>query len=487
MSKKIIKIPCGDLFIKIFQDKVYLVGGYIRDTFLKRNSNSTPDLLVLNHDYDQIVAKLTPFGKVNTVGRSFAIVKFVRNDQEFDIAIPRRDILKDPQRKDHKNFIIQSDPSVSLPEDLKRRDFTINSIAQNLLSGEIIDPFNGLTDLRKKIIRMTNPDSFSQDPLRVLRAARFAAQLNFKIENEIYEQAKKISLLELSPERICEELFKILLHSPSPARGILEFLKLGVLNQLFKDLYQTALTIQDSFFHPEHDWQGHHTVFAHTLIALDISKKLCSLYAEHFPCEEKKLALMLATLLHDIGKTITTEWEYKNRRLTVVSTFHDSKGVQLAEKILQFLKIETRRHYPLKEVILKLIQNHHRIYELFRRRQEISYKAFTRLIRDTLQEDILLLLLDFADRRSRQPRPLSFKKLDQPALWYLQEKERLKINQKTLQPIIQGRDLIPLGISPSPLMGRYLKQLYELQLEGKFATKKEGLKVFVEEIKNKKG
>lgn len=483
MKKRPLDFPLKDFFINVFKDKIYLVGGTIRDYLLydKIAENRDIDLVVIDHTYEEIEKKLGKYGKTNTVGKSFAVVKFSKDNQTFDISVPRKDIKKDPNTHGHKNFIIEYGPHIKLEEDLKRRDFTCNSIAMRLIDDEILDPFNGSGCIKKKRIRMTGPKTFSDDPLRVLRAARFASVHRFSIDKQVYMNSKGVKLSELSKERITEELFRLLLESETPSIGLNEYFKLTVLEKLFPSLYRLTLTIQDSLFHPEKDEFGHHTVWGHTLIAIDIAKKLCVQFELD---EEQTLVLLLAVLFHDVGKAETTKWEFKRGRMTITSMFHDSRGVEITGQILTELKIETRKNFPLKQTILNLIKYHHRIYDLYRNREEIGFKAIARLVKDLEDQDFLLLLMDFADRRSREPDPLNFAELDEIVKWYLEQKEEYNINKETIQPIIMGRDLLKLGIEPGVRMGEYLNQLYEWQLDGQFDTKEEGLKLF-ERIKKK--
>ncbi|MGE5344274.1 MAG: CCA tRNA nucleotidyltransferase [Candidatus Omnitrophota bacterium] len=468
--------PLMDLFVSIFNEKVYLVGGTIRDYLLYNAIDETGDidLIVVDHTYEEIEARLKPYGKTNTVGKSFAVVKFTRDARTFDISVPRRDRKKDPSSHDHKNFIIEYGPHIRLDEDLGRRDFTCNSVAMRLIDREIIDPFNGIDAIRNKKIVMTGPETFVDDPLRILRAARFASVHRFAVDEEIYVCSKDVPLSELSKERVVDELFRLLLESDRPSVGLHEYFKLAVLEKLFPQLYALTLTIQDAIFHPEKDEYGHHTVWHHTLMAIDVAKKLCARYA---PDDERSLALLLGVLLHDVGKAVTTKWEFKKGRMTITSIYHDSKGVEIADLLLTELKIETRKNFPLRETVLNLVRNHHRIYELYRSRDEIGFKAISRLVKDVGDEDVLLLLLDFSDRQSREPDPLAFEQLDEIAEWYLKKKEEFHIDKETIQPLVLGRDLIPLGITPGVQMGVYLKMLYEKQLDGEFSTKEDGLTI----------
>jgi tRNA nucleotidyltransferase/poly(A) polymerase len=477
MKRLQIRFPGKDFFISVFHDDVYVVGGTVRDHILYKKiaRDQDIDLLVTGMGYDEIAARLEAFGKTDTVGKSFAVIKFTRAGRTFDIAVPRRDRKKDGAAHGHKNFDVQSGPQVTLEEDLGRRDFTCNSIAVRLKDGRVVDPHQGLLAIARRRMAMTSPASFSDDPLRVLRAARFASVHGFAVDKAIYAKARKVPLGELSAERVAEELFRLLLESPRPAAGLQEYFRLTVLEKLFPELNSLALTIQDAYFHPERDEQGHHSVWAHTLITVDIAGKL----SVQFHLDEvRRLALLLAALLHDCGKPATTAWEYKRGRMTVTSAFHDSRGGKLAEAVLDRLRVDTRQGFPLKKVILKLVQQHHRIFELYRNREEITFRAVARAVKDMDGEDLLLLLLDFADRRSRQARPLAFRKLDEIALWFIARKKEYAISRDTIRPLILGRDLIALGVAPGREMGAHLKKLYELQLDGAFHTRAQGLKLF---------
>lgn len=486
MKRLRIDFPQKDFFVSVFGAAVYVVGGTVRDRILykKAGADQDVDLLVTGLGYDELAARLRGLGKTDTVGKSFAVIKFTRAGRTFDIAVPRRDRRKDGEAHGHKNFEVQSGPEVTLEEDLGRRDFTCNSIAVRLKDGVVVDPHDGLGAIAARRIVMTSPASFSDDPLRVLRAARFASVHGFAVDKAIYAKARRVPLNELSAERVADELCRLLLESPRPALGLREYFRLTVLDQLFPELAALALTIQDALFHPERDEQGHHSVWAHTLITVDIAARLAR---NEGLDEPRALALLLAALLHDCGKAATTSWEYKRGRMTVTSAFHDSRGVKLADGVLARLRIESRQGFALRKVVLKLIQQHHRIFELYRNRGEITFRAVARAVKDMDGEDRLLLLLDFADRRSRAARPLAFRKLDAIAAWFAGRKEEYRISQETIRPLVLGRDLLALGVPAGRQMGVLLKRLYDRQLDGAFRTREQGLALFRREHGEKGG
>jgi tRNA nucleotidyltransferase (CCA-adding enzyme) len=469
--------PLKDFFVDVFKEQVFLVGGTIRDSLLYGGADELRDidLVVTGHTYKEIEKKLKPFGKTNTVGKSFAVVKFTKDGKTFDISVPRKDVKRDENSHSHKNFIVEYGPHIPLEEDLKRRDFTCNSIALRLIDNEMIDPFNGIKAVQDKNIIMTGPETFFDDPLRILRCARFASVHRFTVDKDIYLDSKKIRLDGLSSERVVEELFRLLLESEQPSLGLNEFFKLSVIEKLFPELSALTLTIQDAVFHPETDEYGHHTVWIHTLLTVDVAKKLSRKFSLS---DEETLALLLAALLHDLGKATTTKWEFKRGRMTITSIYHDTRGVVIAERFLANLKIETRKNFPIKDVALKLIRNHHRVYDLYRNRNNVGFKAISRLVRDLDGREFLLILLDFADRHSREPQPLDFSDLDEISQWLLARKQELNVNRESIRPLVMGRDLLKIGVYPGEKMGIYLNKLYELQLDGVFGTTEEGLKYF---------
>jgi putative nucleotidyltransferase with HDIG domain len=458
-----------NLFIDLFGRDVYAVGGYVRD-HIRGDPSEDVDILITHHTVDEIIEKLESHGKVDVVGKSFGVIKFTVEGKTYDIALPRKDRPKRVKIRKHKDFIISADPNMPLEKDLERRDFGCNSIAVRLSDGKIFDPFKGQNDIAEKVIKLTNPQAFPDDPLRVLRAARFASVLDFSVDPKIYEIAKNIDLSGISEERIKEELFKIMLLSTQPSSGFDELFKLGALHQLFPELHRLTLCIQDSVFHPEKDIFGHHTVWAHTLITVDQAKRL----AEQFRLDEQKsLTLLLAALFHDVGKPDTTQWEFKRGRMVITSNGHDIASAKISKRILGRLKIFSWNNFSLRRMIPSLIKCHHRTSELWQNRDVVTKKAFNRLAADVDGEIELLVYLDAADRAGRKKKPVQ--SLDREGRWLLKKFEELNVSKETIQPLIMGRDLIKMGVSPGPLMGKYLKKLYHMQLDNEFDTKEKGL------------
>jgi tRNA nucleotidyltransferase (CCA-adding enzyme) len=459
-----------DLFIKLFGNDIYAVGGYVRDV-LRRVPHKEVDLIITRHPLAEIIKKLSTHGRVGLVGKSFGIIKFTREGKTYDVALPRIDAPKGEGTRSHKDIVVAADPDLPLEKDLERRDFRCNSMAARLSDGKIIDPFQGRKDIAAKILRVTSPRSFPEDPLRVLRAARFASVLHYAVDPAIYGLSKDLDLKGLSVERVTEELFKILLGSGRPSIGLEELFRLGALRQLFPELYKLTLSIQDAKFHPEKDSHGHHTVWPHTKLTVDQAAVLARLAGFG---ETKSLCLLLAALYHDVGKPVTAEWEHKHGRMVITNIRHDLASEKIARTAFNRLKIFSWKGVDVRKMVLLLIRTHHRAAELWQNRASVTKKAFNRLAADLEGEIDLLITLDAADRAGRKVRLVEG--LDRPAQWLMKKVEEMKISRETIKPLIMGRDLIKLGVAPGPNMGRILRRLYKLQLDNAFEDKAGGLK-----------
>lgn len=451
---------------------MYAVGGYVRDLLLKSEKTDKDhiDLLITHTSLEDIIKSIRTAGRVDLVGKSFGIIKFLKDGRTFDIALPRTDTPKETQTRKHKDFIVRSDPGIPIEKDLERRDFRCNSIALRLSDGALIDPFEGQKDIERKIIRLTNPQAFPEDPLRILRAARFSSVLNFTVDPEIYTISQNIDLSGLSVERINEETYRMLLESEQPSLGLEELFRLSALRQLIPELYRLSLSIQDALFHPEKDSYGHHTVWQHTKITIDQAKRL----AVSFELSEaKQLALLLSALFHDVGKASTASWEFKRGRMVITNYGHDIASERTTREVFDRFKIHNWMGFHLRRTVLSLIKTHHRASELWQNRSSVTKKAFNRLAADVHGEIELAVLLDAADRAGRDEKPVD--RLDEEGLWLLNKFKEMNVSKETIQPLIQGRDLIKMGIKPGPPMGKILKTLYQLQLDNEFETHAAGL------------
>lgn len=302
MEKKII-----DIAKKINENggQLYLVGGAVRDELLGIK-NTDEDYCVTGLSHSEFVQL---FPEAFTRGQAFEV--FDMYGKEFALARTERKI-----GKGHKEFEIDSNKNINIYEDLKRRDLTINSIAKNVLTGEIIDPYNGKQDLQNKIIKATS-DSFKEDPLRVYRAARFACKLEFQIEEKTLKMMEELKpeLSSLSAERVFDEMRKAL-NCDKPSIFFEMLKKANVLDVHFTEIYKLIGALQPEKYHPEGD------AYNHTMLALDMSATLT-----------KNEKIRFAVLVHDLGKGVTPKEMYPHHYE------HDIKGVAEVQKLANRLKI----------------------------------------------------------------------------------------------------------------------------------------------------
>lgn len=219
---------------------VYLVGGSVRDELLGRNCKDF-DCEVFGLTQDQLETILAQFGKVDLVGKSFGVYKI----GDLDISLPR---TERKTGEGHKGFTINADPFMSVQDAMRRRDFTINAIYQNVLTGEIVDHFGGVKDLSNKVLRIVDKTTFVDDSLRVLRAAQFASRFGFDVADDYFMQS--IDLSDLPAERVFGELEKLLLGD-YVEHGLEVLDAVGAVKQLFPELYVLRHVEQDAYWHPE--------------------------------------------------------------------------------------------------------------------------------------------------------------------------------------------------------------------------------------------
>lgn len=221
--------------------KTYYVGGFVRDLLLGKD-NKDIDIEVHGIQQNDLLSILAEFGEPLSYGDSFGIYSLAGHN--IDIAMPR---TEKNVGKGHKDFEVFVDPYIDLTTAIERRDFTINAIYKDVLTGEIIDPFNGINDLRNKIIRHINSKTFIEDPLRVLRACQFASRFNFNIDENTIELCKTIDITTLSKERVEKELEKALLQSNNPSL-FFKFLKqMNQLNYYFNNVNTDLIDVANKY------------------------------------------------------------------------------------------------------------------------------------------------------------------------------------------------------------------------------------------------
>ena len=433
--------------------RALLVGGCVRDTLMSKEPKDW-DLEVYNLAPELLRKVLDQFGPVNAVGESFTVYKLGRH---LDVSIPRRERKSG---RGHKAFIIEGDPAMNVVEATRRRDFTINAILQDPLTGELIDPFNGHVDIEWGVLRAVSAETFAEDSLRVLRAAQFAARFEFWIEPETVALCRTIDLSDLPAERIWGELEKLLIQSSRPSIGFEWLRDLGVVEKVFPEIHSLIGVPQDPEWHPEGD------VFVHTKLVIDRARELIDdlSYA-------RQVTVMLAALAHDFGKPATTQFLEGRWR----SRGHEEAGVAPTESFLDRINVHTIDGYDVRSQIIALVREHLKPGEFYKKRDEVGEGAFRRLARRC--EPSLLYRVAKADSLGRNadwvPREQWYGSEAQE--WFIERTRELEVEQRPPDPILLGRHLLELGVEPGPTMGEITRAVYEMQLDGRVRTLDEAI------------
>jgi tRNA nucleotidyltransferase (CCA-adding enzyme) len=431
--------------------RALLVGGCVRDA-LMGNAPKDWDVEVYNIEPARLRELLEEFGRVDAVGEAFTVYKV---GQDLDVSLPRR------ERKvgrGHRAFVIEGDPAMSVEEAARRRDFTINAILEDPLTGEILDPFSGRDDLQNKILRAVSRDTFAEDSLRVLRAAQFAARFEFDIEPGTIELCRSIDLTDLPRERIWGEMEKLLLRARRPSIGFRWLQRFNAFDQLFPELKALVGVPQEKEWHPEG------TVDVHTWLVVDRARE----QIDDLPYA-RQVTVMLGALCHDFGKPATTEFIEGRIR----SRGHEEAGARPTESFLDRLNIHTLDGYDVRAQVIALVQDHLKPGEFYKKRDEVGDGAFRRLARRCELE--LLYRVAKADSLGRNadwiPRDQWFTAEAQE--WFINRARELQVEEKAPAPILMGRHLLEMGLKPGPRMGEITRAVYEMQLDGRVSNLEE--------------
>jgi tRNA nucleotidyltransferase (CCA-adding enzyme) len=347
---------------------------------------------------------------------------------------------------------------MTIEEATRRRDFTINAILQDPLTGEIIDPYGGRADLENRILRAVSRDTFAEDSLRVLRAAQFAARFEFDIEPETVELCRSIDLTDLARERIWGEMEKLLLRARRPSIGFRWLERFGVFDQLFPELKALVGVPQEKEWHPEGNLE------VHTWLVVDRARELI----DDLPYA-KQVTVMLGALCHDFGKPATTKFEEGRIR----SRGHEEAGAEPTESFLERLNVHTLDGYDVRSQVIALVRDHLKPGAFYKKQEEVGEGAFRRLARRCELE--LLYLVAKADSLGRNadwiPRDEWFTAEAQD--WFIARARELNVHERPPEPILMGRHLLEMGLKPGPLVGKITRAVYEMQLDGRVRTLEE--------------
>lgn len=416
------------------------VGGFVRDRLLQQASADL-DLEVFGIPEDRLRALLTTLGRVEPAGQAFPVYKL----GHVDVALPRRE---SKAGRGHKAFIVAGDPSMPFAEAARRRDFTINAIAWDPLTGEYLDPFDGRADLRQRRLRLVDPVTFGDDSLRVLRALQFAARFELTIDPATADICRAIALDDLPAERIWGEFEKLLLKAQRPSIGFTLARDLGVIEQILPEMVPLYDCPQDAEWHPEG------SVWIHTLMVIDKARAL------NAGLDRARLAtMMLGAVCHDLGKPATTATIDGRVR----SPGHEAAGVPLATAVLDRLNVRTLDNFDVRTQVLGITAEHLRPSAFHKQKDTVTDGAFRRLA----QKVDLELLVRFA-RADCHGRTGTF---DCSAMdWFIERARALGVEHKPPPPLLLGRHLIEMGVTPGPGMGEILRAIYEQQLDGGVTT-----------------
>ena len=425
--------------------RALIVGGWVRDRLMGRDSKDI-DVEVYGVTSERLRQILESMGRVETVGGSFQVYK----TGDIDVSLPRRESKSGPG---HRGFEVTGDPDMSLEDAARRRDFTINAIAWDPLTGEYLDPFDGRGDLQRRLLRIVDPVTFPDDSLRVLRAVQFAARFDLALDETTHALCSAIPLDDLPAERIWVEIEK-LIFAPRPSIGFALAMALGVVEKLFPELQALAGCPQEPEWHPEGD------VWMHTLQVVDEARAR----VDDLP-RPRQIAIMLGAICHDFGKPATTA--VLDGRIR--SMDHEEQGVAPAVAFLDRLNVRSVDGYDVRQQVVGLVAQHLKPGMWFKVRDEVGDGAFRRLAQKVDLE--LLARLAKADCLGRSPGAFDCSAMD----WFLDRARSLGVEHRPPAPILLGRHLLALGLGPSPRVGEILKAVYEQQLDGTIKTLEEAI------------
>ena len=437
----------------------YVIGGYVRDIFLHRDSTDI-DVVVVGSGIDlaQVVAKRLGKGAHLSVFKTYGTAQVKRGKIELEFVGARRESYQ----HDSRNPIVEDG---TLEDDQNRRDFTINAMAVCLNQeryGELLDPFGGIHDMNECTIRTPlDPDiTYSDDPLRMMRAIRFATQLGFYLDRETFESIERNAgrIKIITKERIVEELNKIML-SRKPSVGWILLDKTGLLPLIFPEL--SALKGVET-----KDGKGHKDVFYHTLQVLD-----------NLAQQSDNLWLRWAALLHDIGKPKSKAWDdhagwtFRN---------HNYLGAKMIPRIFKTMKMPQNEKM---QYVIKMVDLHMRPINLIE--DTVTDSAVRRLLFEAGNDiDDLMLLCDADITSKNEEKVRRFHKnyeLVRQKMVELEEKDRIR----NFQPPVRGEEIMQLlGLEPCSRVGELKNAIKDAILDGIIPNEYEAAKAYLLKIAN---
>ena len=410
--------------------RTFYVGGFVRDKILGIESKDM-DIEVHGIMPEILLEILSEVGEPLSYGRSFGVYSL--SGYDIDVAMPRKERATG---KGHRDFEVLVDPFIGTETAARRRDFTMNSVMEDVLTGEVVDHFGGMQDLKKGVIRHIDPETFVEDPLRVFRAAQFASRFGFSVADETLELCRGMDLSALSRERVEGELKKALLKGKKPSIFFEVLRSVGGLDVWFPEIKVLIGLEQDPEFHPEGD------VWTHTMEVLDRA----AMYRAE---TEKPYPFMLLALTHDFGKAVTTE--KKNGRIH--SYEHEIKGLPLIEEFLNRITGEKDvLGYVLNMVPLHMKPN---VVAASKSAVKVTNRMFDKA---AAPGDLIYFAMSDKPVMSGD-NPFT----GDPDFLF----ERYEIYKATMaKPYVTGSDLIEAGLEPGGSFADILAYAHKLRLAG---------------------
>ena len=432
--------------------KAIVVGGSVRDHFLELPIKDYDIEVYGLENMEQLEELLAKYGSVNLVGKSFGVLKFIHEGEEYDFSFPR---VESKVGDGHRGFDVEVDGSMSFKKAARRRDFTVNALGYDVEEKRFIDPFSGLEDIEQKKLRHIDDETFVEDPLRVYRAVQFCARFGYVLADDTFVLCKRMveerMLEELPKERIYKEFVKLLIKSPKPSLGFELMRELGILCY-FPELEALIGVVQSPQWHPEGD------VWIHTLMCVD---EMAVLLGED---ETLNLKYMFSILCHDLGKATTTTIDEDGR---IRAKGHEEAGLEPTKSLMYRLMDE---HDFIKS-LLPLVEHHLKPSQFYAGGAKAS--AIRRLATKVNIEELLVVAkADFLGRTTEEALTRDYKAGE----WLSEQASKLNVNTKPLEHLLQGRDLIELGFEPSPKFTDILNEVYTLQIEGNVENKDQALR-----------
>ncbi len=418
--------------------RTYFVGGFVRDLLLDRE-NKDVDIEVHGIPVKALEAILDGLGERLTMGASFGVMGL--RHYELDIAMPRSEVATG---RGHKDFAVFVDPFLGAEKAARRRDFTMNALMQDVLTGEVLDFFGGREDLARGRIRHVDDRTFAEDPLRVFRAAQFAARFGFTVAEETTALSSGMDVAALAGERVMGELEKALRKAEKPSVFFEELKKMNQLSCWFPELEALSGIPQSPAHHPEGD------VWVHTMQVLDEAAALRDAASE-------PLWFMLAALCHDFGKAEATA--EKNGALHAYG--HERLGLPLVSRFLGRITSEVK----LSKYVLNMTELH---MQPNKKAREASHaRSFMTMFDQSVCPEDLLLLAK-ADHMGRLGPGTRRDAVQED---YAETERRLRemllvYKDRMSKPYVMGRDLMAAGAEPGPLFSDALSYAHKLRLAG---------------------